>query len=240
MQSDARPLRLQLGTSRFERLAPEVVATFADPSWVNIGEPPPSADRAAAAKSGRAPIMRRAGRSVERTDPSLYRGANFLAWYFKSGIFLPFRDSTFTFVFSEHFFEHLFMDEAFELFRECHRVLRPGGVMRTVVPDADLRTYEPPEPVGLGRDGGLKDAKLPWTNPNKHKTRWSVHNLPLLLEQAGFEAIPLTYCDAAGQLHRNEGPSLAGRYESCSDHEMIARMDYLSRPLSLVVDAVNT
>ena len=182
--------------------------------------------------------MRRAGRSVERTDPSLYRGANFLAWYFKPGIFLPFKDSTFTFVFSEHFFEHLFMDEAFELFRECHRVLRPGGVMRTVVPDADLRTYEPPEPVGLGRDGRLKDAKLKWTNPNKHKTRWSVHNLPLLLKHAEFEPTPLTYCDREGHLHRNDPATLRARYEHCLDREIIARTDYMTRPLSLVVDAI--
>lgn len=182
--------------------------------------------------------MRRAGRGVERTDPSLYHGANFVAYYFQAGLSLPFGDEAFTFVFSEHFFEHLFMDEAFELFRECHRVLRPGGVMRTVVPDADLRTYEPPEPVGLGRDGALKDSALPWTNPNKHKTRWSVHNLPLLLEQAGFTPIPLTYCDREGQFHERDPRLLLESYEGCADAKMVFRMDYLRRPKSLIVDAV--
>lgn len=175
---------------------------------------------------------------MERTDPSLYQGSNFIAYYFSSGVSLPFRDKSFSFVFSEHFFEHLFMDEAFELFRECHRVLRPGGVMRTVVPDADLRTYEPPEPVGFGRDGRLKNLALPWTSPNKHKSRWSVHNLPLLLTHAGFAAIPLTYCDREGRLHRSDPKALADRYEGCVDQEMIYRMDYLSRPMSLVVDAI--
>lgn len=175
---------------------------------------------------------------MERTDRSLYRGVNFIAYYFQRGVSLPFRDATFTFAFSEHFFEHLFMDEAFELFRECHRVLRPGGVMRTVVPDADLRTYEPPEPVGLGRDGRLKDLALPWTNPNKHKSRWSVHNLPLLLSQVGFTPVPLTYCDREGLLHQDDPRAIAASYEGGIDQEMIFRMDYLSRPLSLVVDAI--
>lgn len=231
--------RLQLGTSRFERLPPHIVATFAHPSWVNLGEPPPrlGSDNPGA-RSRRLPQMRRAGRSIERADPSLYEGSNFIAYYFIPGVSLPFRDGSFAFAFSEHFFEHLFMDEAFELFRECHRVLRPGGVMRTVVPDADLRTYEPPEPVGLGRDGRLKGHALAWTNPNKHKSRWSVHNLPLLLTQAGFAAIPLTYCDREGQLHRNDPAAVGDRYAGCLDREMIFRMDYLSRPLSLVVDAI--
>lgn len=234
-----QPLRLQLGTSRFERLPPAVVATFADPSWVNLGEPPPDPDRDRAREStGLGARMRRAGRGVERADPSLYRGANFVAYYFHPGVCLPFTDATFTFVFSEHFFEHLFMDEAFELFRECFRVLPPGGVLRTAVPDADLRTYEAPEPVGLGRDGRLKDAALPWRNPNKHKSRWSVHNLPLLLNLAGFTALPLTYCDRDGRLHRKEPTALADSYAGCVDQEMIRRMDYLSRPMSLVVDAI--
>lgn len=183
-------------------------------------------------------MLRRLRRRKPRVDASLYRGANFIAYYFRPSVFLPFRDQSFTFVFSEHFFEHLFMDEAFELFRECHRVLRPGGVMRTVVPDADLRSYEPPESVGLGRDGRAKGLALPWTNPNKHKSRWSIHNLPLLLSHSGFSTIPLTYCDREGQLHRRDPRALSDDYANCVDAEMVFRMDYLLRPQSLVVDAI--
>lgn len=233
--------RLQLGTSRFERLPPHIVATFAHPSWVNLGEAPPDENvvhDSTREEKGWAPMLRRLGRRKHRVDPSLYRGANFIAYYFRPGVFLPFSDESFGFVFSEHFFEHLFMDEAFELFRDCFRVLQRGGVLRTVVPDADLRVYEAPEPVGLGRDGRLKDLSLPWTNPNKHKSRWSLHNLPLLLTQAGFAAVPLTYCDRDGRLHRNDPRALADSYEGCVDRDMIFRTDYISRPMSLVVDAI--
>jgi predicted SAM-dependent methyltransferase len=233
--------RLQLGTSRFENLPPAIVATFAQPSWVSLGEAPPkesSVDNLPRKRSRFVQALSSLKRRKRRVDPTLYRRTNFIAYYFQEGIYLPFRDQSLTFVFSEHFFEHLFMDEAFELFRECYRVLQRGGVMRTVVPDADLRVYEPPESVGVGRDGHAKGLELPWTNPNKHKSRWSIHNLPLLLDHAGFAAIPLTYCDREGQLHQRNPQTLGDCYANCVDAEMVFRMDYLLRPLSLVVDAI--
>ena len=57
---------------------------------------------------------------------------------------LPFPDGSARGIFSEHFFEHLDYTEEVPLFlEECLRVLRPGGVIRLVVPDAGkyLRAY---------------------------------------------------------------------------------------------------
>lgn len=51
---------------------------------------------------------------------------------------LPFRDSSFQYVFTEHFIEHLTLNEGESFFREAYRVLKPGGVLRTATPDLDF------------------------------------------------------------------------------------------------------
>jgi predicted SAM-dependent methyltransferase len=232
--------RLQVGTSKLENLPPRIRDTFAGPAWVSLGEPPPTFEPPPPPAGLRARVRRAlgAGHGDPSYDRDLYRGTAFLAWYFRPGLHLPFRDGQFDFAFSEHFLEHLFMDEAFELLLDLRRVLRPGGVLRTSVPDADLRTYEPPEPVGFGAAEGRKGLALEWTHPAKHKTRWSIHNLPLILRQAGFEPVPLVWCDAAGALHERAPGALTDAYAGCADAEMIGRLDYLLRPRSLVVDGV--
>lgn len=48
---------------------------------------------------------------------------------------LPLPDTSVCTIYSSHVFEHLYPDELQGLLAECHRVLRPGGGMRIVVPD---------------------------------------------------------------------------------------------------------
>ncbi len=48
---------------------------------------------------------------------------------------LPFADSTVSSAYASHVFEHFYPDELAGILRECHRVLRPGGGLRIVVPD---------------------------------------------------------------------------------------------------------
>lgn len=57
---------------------------------------------------------------------------------------LPFPDEAASFVYSEHFFEHLeFPEQAMKFLRESWRVLIPGGVFSVGVPDTEwpLRAY---------------------------------------------------------------------------------------------------
>lgn len=56
---------------------------------------------------------------------------------------LPWRDGSFEAVYASHLLEHLHLSEGMALLRECHRVLRPGGVIRIVVPDLEsaIRDY---------------------------------------------------------------------------------------------------
>jgi predicted SAM-dependent methyltransferase len=48
---------------------------------------------------------------------------------------LPFPSGSVDLVFTEHFVEHIRLDQALALVRECARILRPGGVIRISTPD---------------------------------------------------------------------------------------------------------
>jgi len=48
---------------------------------------------------------------------------------------LPFPDNSVELIYSEHFFEHLALDEGLGLFAECLRVLRPGARFRVAMPN---------------------------------------------------------------------------------------------------------
>lgn len=56
---------------------------------------------------------------------------------------LPYDDGTVAAVYASHTLEHLFFEEAMALIDECFRVLKPGGVIRLVVPDLNsiVREY---------------------------------------------------------------------------------------------------
>lgn len=245
------PHRLHLGASRLENLPPSVAATFADPTWINLGdETPPGQESTALAKVRRhaarygwravpGDVLRELHKRARRRTETPVAATHFSAWVYRKGDRLAFDDSSMTFVFSEHLFEHLFFDEAAALMRECSRILKPGGIVRTVVPDADLRADLPPEPVGFpGR-------RVPWTDPNKHKTRWSVYMLSELLELTGLRPVPVRYFDKVGALTDLTSRDLAEVHKSlCAprdglvDPEPARRLDYIQRMNSLIVDGL--
>ena len=55
---------------------------------------------------------------------------------------LPFADEVFDAVYCSHVLEHLPRQEASNLLRQMHRVSRPGGVIRVVVPDLETLARE--------------------------------------------------------------------------------------------------
>jgi len=57
------------------------------------------------------------------------------AWDITQG--LPENDSVFDAVYHSHLLEHLTPQQAQSLFVECFRVLKPGGILRVVVPDLE-------------------------------------------------------------------------------------------------------
>ena len=48
---------------------------------------------------------------------------------------IPFADNTFELVYHSHVLEHFSRNAATSFIQECYRVLRPGGILRVVVPD---------------------------------------------------------------------------------------------------------
>lgn len=71
---------------------------------------------------------------------------------------LPYPDAEFDACYSSHVLEHLKQHEAQKLLSECHRVLKPKGIIRIVVPDLEsiVRDYlNALEQV----DSGLKEAE---------------------------------------------------------------------------------
>ena len=57
-------------------------------------------------------------------------------WDVRSGI--PEDDTSCEAVYASHIVEHLRRSEAGDLMRECYRILKPGGIIRVVVPDLEV------------------------------------------------------------------------------------------------------
>jgi predicted SAM-dependent methyltransferase len=59
----------------------------------------------------------------------------------------PFDDDSVDSIFHEHVLEHIPGYDGFVFLKNCHRVLKPGGIMRIVVPDASryIASYFDPE-----------------------------------------------------------------------------------------------
>ena len=219
--------RLQLGASRLEKLTPAALSVFLNESWVHLGNPPEHfLKRLPMVLLGRYPSFKKMR--------AMYRATEFREFWFQPGDRLPFEDGSFTFIFSEHFFEHLPLALAIELFRECHRVLRIGGIIRTVVPDAVWRTYEPPEPA-------FDHPTHPEGPPTVHKIRWTNPLLSKSLMDCGLRPIPLNYCTEDRRHIVRNPQEIRAEYEqgvSCLEWPLITDMSYIRFKQSLFVDAI--
>lgn len=112
------PTKLNLGSG------PEAV-----PGWVNIDRAPALLlDRLRPVKRG----LLRVGLLTEAHLAEWSR--DILAHDLRRP--LPFGDESVDAIYSSHALEHLYMDDTCSLLRECHRVLRPGAVVRLALPDA--------------------------------------------------------------------------------------------------------
>lgn len=117
---------------------------------------------------------------------------------------LPFADNTVLRILAEHVIEHLdFYHEVPSVFAEFHRVLKPGGAARIIVPDAGryLKAYasESAEAwIGLGIDrerlsGGMF-TPMEWVNHvfhqgGEHFFGWDLDTLAASLRRAGFSRV---------------------------------------------------
>jgi predicted SAM-dependent methyltransferase len=104
---------------------------------------------------------------------------------------LPFEDSSVDFIYSSHVLEHLYRNEALRLMHEARRVLKPGGVVRTCVPDLErtVRLYLHGRKEEAMRH--LFPADAPVFSQHRHKYMYDFELLSKLLGEAGFEDVRL-------------------------------------------------
>ena len=111
----------------------------------------------------------------------------------------PWRSGSASAIYSSHTLEHLTRDEGRHFLRECHRVLRPGGVIRIAVPDLALilTAYEKGvfpavellERLGVSsacpEDGLLKRLLAPWIR-FPHRCMYDGDSLVGAMAEAGL------------------------------------------------------
>jgi SAM-dependent methyltransferase len=73
---------------------------------------------------------------------------------------IPVPDSSADAIYSSHLLEHLDLETARRLVVECHRILRPGGVIRLVVPDAYLISTTYASAIRRLSSGEVSSAEL--------------------------------------------------------------------------------
>lgn len=86
-------------------------------------------------------ILRQVGLiSQERFNLFSYIEPDIIVWNLRRGI--PFPNQTFDVVYHCHLLEHIDRANALSFLAECYRVLRPGGIIRVVVPDLEKWAHE--------------------------------------------------------------------------------------------------
>ena len=137
---------------------------------------------------------------------------------------LPFGDATVDALFHEHLLEHLPLKSGLDLTIECHRLLKPGGILRVGVPDVARylrswldQSHEFVESVRPGRPTPFLAVQEVFYCYG-HRAMYDFETLALLCRAAGFEVIE----------QRDFGDS---RLSPCPDSEH-------RRPETLYVEAV--
>lgn len=105
---------------------------------------------------------------------------------------LPFLDASADFIFAEHVIEHIPQRAAFSFFLECHRVLKPSGVVRIAVPAADqiMRLADDDYCRFVSKWGGgvtKRHALTAIITAHGHEAIWSAASLEAAIYAAGFE-----------------------------------------------------
>jgi predicted SAM-dependent methyltransferase len=107
---------------------------------------------------------------------------------------LPWPDNHVEFIVASHVAEHVKPVEAFDFFRECHRILRPGGVVRITVPDlvqayhratAAYMAFIKQHGWGEPTRAGVMNSLL---RHHTHESAFTAELLLTMLEAAGLDA----------------------------------------------------
>ena len=141
---------------------------------------------------------------------------------------LPFKDERFTAIYSSHTFEHLYRNDALSLVKECHRVLKSGGICRIVVPDLNFAIQKyiqnfSIEGINNAADQimdelgfyprsvkrGIVGLYYNLTSFHNHKWMYNAKSLKYLLSEGGFVKVtnPMPFEGQLPELDLIESPS---------------------------------
>ncbi len=108
---------------------------------------------------------------------------------------LPFADAAVDAVYASHVLEHLDRSEGKKLLAECRRILKPGGIVRIVVPDLEelCRFYLRQLSLAVERPGSETELAYDWAYLqliDQHVRRRPGGEILVHLEQPGLLANP--------------------------------------------------
>jgi predicted SAM-dependent methyltransferase len=121
-----------------------------------------------------------------------------LKWNLKYGF--PFDDNSIDLIYSEHFLEHLTLDDGISLLRNSYKVLKTGGIIRIAMPDLEVlvdnylhlwQTDNWKKDLAFDRTGNETACELfnigmrSW----EHKYIYDFNDMKKRLENAGFGGI---------------------------------------------------
>lgn len=108
---------------------------------------------------------------------------------------LPFATGELDAVFAEMVVEHITPREAWAFFEEAHRVIKPGGLIRIVIPDF-VRCWKLKDPDWLrvnqgvtNNDGSLREQMKSIIVCHGHQGLWTAELLQAVLEAVGFQRV---------------------------------------------------
>lgn len=130
---------------------------------------------------------------------------------------VKFPDNSTDIVFCEMAAEHQTPQQAWSFLEECHRILKPGGLIRIVIPDFVL-SWELKDPdwlrVNQGvtqNDGTLKEQMKSILFCHGHQGLWTSRLLQCVMEAIGFKD---TAIHRAGESNRPELRDLEQHWRS--------------------------
>jgi predicted SAM-dependent methyltransferase len=128
---------------------------------------------------------------------------------------LPFTSKSVDVIFHEHVIEHIPADRGYALLQECYRLLRPGGVLRGVVPDAAkyIRSYCDPENRFLDSCRDIRRRRIPALLALKEEFYGYGHQTIYDFETYSF------FCRAAGFTNVEERQFGESLLDPCPDSE---------------------
>lgn len=119
--------------------------------------------------------------------------------FLDAGQKFPIESNIFDYVYSEHLFEHLKLEQQLNMFRESYRILKKGGIMRIATPSLEFL---------------FKLYSAPTAQENVQYIDWAVKNIPNLKSVNSLIDIEEHYCYVINNFFKAWGHQMIHNYSS--------------------------